>query len=153
MTRERFLFFFAKIIILEGFVFLPFFLPKAQAVQVKKVQSGIVEFSAEDIARIVSIREVDTSKTIILISVETASTHDYGSFFVPDFYDSKTIYVSRSKKEKPAKIGWTIIEFDEGVFVQRGSSDVPEGILERVTSIPQSVSPAKSFIITYPKSS
>ncbi|MCK4809471.1 MAG: hypothetical protein KAS99_00855, partial [Candidatus Omnitrophica bacterium] len=128
------------------------FIPDARAVQVKKVQSGSVSFLTTDIAKTVPITEVDTTKSIILITIETGSLYSYGCLFTPEFYNPSTLYISRSDADAAATIGWTVIEFDEGVLVQRGNSDIPAGLTTRTAAIVTSVGTDKSFIIVYPRS-
>ncbi|MFH1411228.1 MAG: hypothetical protein ABIG55_01090, partial [Candidatus Omnitrophota bacterium] len=123
---------------------------KAYGVQVKKVQKGTVEFAALDIAKTVDITAVDTSKTVILVSWSIGSEYMFGFLFAAEFYDSDTLYIARIDEDSAASMSWTVIEFDEGVTVQRGRSDIPAEMTTRYADLVGAVDLSKTamFITT-----
>ncbi len=111
--------------------------PRAEAVQIKKVLSGIVNFDTTDAIMSTDIGDtVDISKSIILInnSVYT-NTADQNLWFVAQFEDNRTICVQRAGATVAASVSWQVVEFTDGVKIQRGISSMQIGTLSKDITI------------------
>jgi DNA-binding beta-propeller fold protein YncE len=115
------------ILILAGAgVFLPL---DASAVQVKKIQRGNVYFDLDDTSIPVAIDSVDQTKSIILLYVNadsiTGSSDTSASenmLFSALFESNNSIVVERAGATYGATVTYYVVEFADGVTVQRGIS-------------------------------
>ncbi|TBR20045.1 hypothetical protein EPO66_00330, partial [bacterium] len=127
-----------KRLISFGFLFSLLFLlfmPHAQAVQIKSIQRGVVNFDTWDISQSVNITPVDMSKTIVLLqNTPGNSTNDQNFFYTTQFESSSTIQINRAgaaTSNASAAVAWQVIEFTDGVRVQRGISSIGQGITQK----------------------
>ncbi|MDD5477084.1 MAG: hypothetical protein PHG87_02590, partial [Candidatus Omnitrophica bacterium] len=125
-----------KTLVLFGFLFsFLCFISHAEAAQIKRVQSGVVNFDTWDISASVNITPVDMSKTIILLqNTPGNSTNDQNFFFTAQFESSSTIQINRAGAavtNASAAVAWQVIEFSDGVRVQRGISSIGQGIIQK----------------------
>src|SRR3989339_1199627 len=109
-----------------------FFLAQdSYAVQVKKVQSGVVNFVVDDLAQSVDLvadwggsAVADVAKSLILLTpAADASGRDGNFFFTPYFEDNQNISVLRdlpSQGQSAAGATLQVIEFNDGITVYRG---------------------------------
>ena len=108
-----------------------FFLAQdSYAVQVKKVQSGVVNFVVDDLAQSVDLvadwggsAVADVAKSLILLTPAADTSSRDGNFsFTPYFEDNQNIAVLRDLPRVPSAAGATlqVIEFNDGVTVYRG---------------------------------
>ena len=108
-----------------------FFLAQdSYAVQVKKVQSGVVNFVVDDLAQSVNLvadwggtAVTDVAKSLILLTPAADTSSRDGNFrFTPYFEDNQNIAVLRDLPRVPSAAGATlqVIEFNDGVTVYRG---------------------------------
>ncbi len=97
--------------------------PDAEAVQVKRVQRGIANFDTDDVAALASLTySVDQTKSIILLNVsgDSVSNNDQNWFYTADFADNTSISIDRAGGNSPSSVVWQVIEFADGVTIQRG---------------------------------
>ncbi|RLI07232.1 hypothetical protein DRO24_03440, partial [Candidatus Bathyarchaeota archaeon] len=157
-----------SIISLFALVSFVFLISQAEAVQIKKIYSGSVDFGAADFNKKIWIDTgavvqdgdnaddhiaVDTSKSIVLISWlgMAVATDTYGAGFLSgEFYTDKILLVARQEVKSAGTVKWQVIEFTDGVNVQAGVSIIPEEDTERLTSLPSSVDLNKAFMVVYP---
>ncbi len=106
----------------------------ADAVQIKRVQTGELYFDNDDISSSVDIQPVDLTKTIIMIypSPESSSlTATQNTLFTPQFESESAINISRDGASAAAGaaviVKFYVIEFSDGVVVQRGISSLRPG--------------------------
>ena len=108
-----------------------FFAQDSSAVQVKKVQSGVVNFLIDDLAQSVDLvvdwggsAVTDVAKSLILLTpAADASGRDGNFFFTPYFEDNQNISVLRdlpSQGQSAAGATLQVIEFNDGITVYRG---------------------------------
>jgi hypothetical protein len=109
------------------FATLFLFIPDAQAAQIKTIQQGNVYFDYDDITQVVGISTVDQGKSIILLYVnrDSGGTDISGyTQFTATFESDNTVVISRDAAGTTAGCGATVcfyvVEFTEGVSVQRG---------------------------------
>ncbi|MDO8748550.1 MAG: Ser-Thr-rich GPI-anchored membrane family protein, partial [Candidatus Omnitrophota bacterium] len=109
---------------------LSFFARDSYAVQVKKVQSGVVNFLVDDLAQSVNLvvdwggtAVADTAKSLILLTPAADTSSRDGNFsFTPYFEDNQNIAILRDLPRTASAAGATlqVIEFNDGVTVYRG---------------------------------
>jgi hypothetical protein len=138
---------------LAGLLFAP---PDAHAVQIKRVQSGDVYFDVDDMTTSVPIKAVTQNKSIILLysNVDTnTSNFIYNSIFTGTFESDTSLIISRDYGNASANVRFYVLEFEDGVFVQRGASSLaygptsnPSCIIKDVT-LPTSVDATKSIAL------
>ena len=138
------------------FLSLFFALPEASAVQIKKVQTGDVYFDTDDISQTVPIQAVDQTKTLILVYPNVdynTSNYIYNSLFTVQFEADNSIVLNRDGANTGAYVRYYIIEFTDGVFVQRGISSFIYGNYNNTAYrikeviLPTSIDPEKSFAV------
>src|SRR3990167_8495525 len=100
-----------------------FFASSSYAVQIKRVQSGAANYDTDDVVYSAALQyPVDQSKSVILLypTGDTTNTRDQNWFFTGQFEDDSTIAIDRGGGTSPASVLWQVIEFEDGVRVQRG---------------------------------
>ena len=115
------------------------FVPDAWAVQIKNVQRGKANFDNWDVSVSVNITAVDMSKTIILLYPTGGNqTNDQHYFFTAQFESNSMFQINRagaagSSGTSAASAGviWEVIEFVDGVNVQRGISSMGQDITQK----------------------
>jgi hypothetical protein len=118
----------ACVISVAAFVFLS--VSDAQAVQIKRVQTGEVYFDADDISQVVTIQAVDQSKTIVLLNINsdvTTSNATQNTLFSALFGSNTDLMISRDGASYGVTVRYYVIEFAYGVTVQRGVSSFAPG--------------------------
>ncbi len=122
----------------------------AHAVQIKRVQSGIANFDTDDITQSIPLtNEVDLTKSIILISYSnditiatSATTNDQNLWFTANFESTLSITIDRAGSGGTtsaicaASVFWQVIEFTDGVAVQRGISSMAQNITSKNITLP-----------------
>ncbi len=128
--------------------------PLAEAVQIKRIQSGIANFDTDDVVQAINLTyPVDQSKSIILLSTEADSIsqqRDQNWFFVAQFEDNNTIDIERGGGTSGASVSWQVIEFVDGVSVQRGISSLQPTDLNKTITIPMALDTSGCTPITFP---
>ncbi|HBG64843.1 MAG TPA: hypothetical protein DDX16_11540, partial [Candidatus Omnitrophica bacterium] len=100
-----------------------FFASSSYAVQIKRVQSGAANYDTDDVVYSAALQyPVNQSKSVILLypTGDTTNTRDQNWFFTGQFEDDSTIAIDRGGGTSPASVLWQVIEFEDGVRVQRG---------------------------------
>ena len=122
----------------------------AEAVQIKKVYRGTVNFDTTDIVQSVDLgAAVDTTKSLILITNTAATnTADQNDFYTTQFEDPSTITINRNGTVYGG-VSWEVIEFNDGVNVQRGISSMQAGVLTKTIDLPTSITSSKAIPIVY----
>ena len=119
-----------------GLVFSAFFIgfcpPCAQAVQIEHVYSGIVNFDLTDTLNSATLpAAVNTSKSIILLSQSVSSNtngdYDENRLFIAQFVGNSTVLIERAAATTQASVSYQVVEFSDGVNVQSGIADIPQG--------------------------
>jgi hypothetical protein len=129
------------------FIALNVFTPNAEAVQIKKVYRGIANFSDLDLPKTEPIGgQVDPEKTLLLISAAAANAtnNSYGErnfFFTAELLGNDKIKIDRGASHVEASVAWQVIEFADGVRVQRGAASLDKGMLSKSITLPP-LSPA-----------
>jgi len=105
------------------------FVSSVQAVQIKRVQNGKTNFDYDDMALSVPLTySVNQDKSLLLITASVDSnTNDQYCFFTAQFESDTSIQFNRAGASAPATIFWQVIEFSDGVNIQRGISSIPPG--------------------------
>ncbi|MDD5730519.1 MAG: hypothetical protein PHN57_05275, partial [Candidatus Omnitrophica bacterium] len=139
--------------LLSGIFFSP---PDAQAVQIKRVQSGYCYFDIDDMQASVPIQAVDQDKSLILVYPNVdpnASNFIYNSIFTGSFESDTSLTIARDYGNTSCSVRYYIVEFNDGVFVQRGFSSLvygptsnPSCVTKNVT-LPTSVNTANAFAL------
>src|SRR3989338_5593890 len=100
----------------------------AHAVQIKRIQRGLVNFDTDDVVQTATLTyAVDQSKSIILLTNTfdiSGNTREQNTFFTGQFESNETIAIDRAGGNSPAGVLWEVIEFEDGVRVQRGISSM-----------------------------
>ena len=110
---------------------LSLFIPPVEAVQIARVQTGSVYFDADDISIPVGIQTVDQTKTLVILYTNadvTANTNDQSILFSAQFEADNSIVISRDGANYSVTVTYYIIEFADGVNVQRGISSFLPGV-------------------------
>lgn len=110
--------------------FLSLFCSDAQAVQIKRVQTGEVYFDADDISQVVTVQAVDQSKTIVLLNINsdvTTANAAQNTLFSALFGSNTDLMISRDGASYGVTVRYYVIEFAYGVTVQRGVSSFAPG--------------------------
>ncbi|MFA6384701.1 MAG: hypothetical protein WCY10_04955, partial [Candidatus Omnitrophota bacterium] len=144
--------FFLVLGFLSGIFFSP---PDASAVQIKRMQQGDSYFDTDDMTVSVPIKDVVQSKAFILLYVntDTVSGTLCNSLFSATFEADNSLIISRDYYVGAASVRYYIVEFEDGVFIQRGSSSLPYGpeanpaCTTKNVSLPVSVDVSKSVAI------
>ncbi|MBI4597904.1 MAG: hypothetical protein HY737_05840, partial [Candidatus Omnitrophica bacterium] len=116
-----------------------------EASQIKKVYRGKVVFDADDTVQTTSIGgTINQAKSIILLSslVESVAA-DQNQFFTGQFEDNDTIAIDRAGGTVFSSVGWQVVEFEDGVSVQRGISSMQSNQLTKTITMPTSLSVTK----------
>ncbi|MFH0985985.1 MAG: hypothetical protein V1882_10730, partial [Candidatus Omnitrophota bacterium] len=127
-------------------------IPDAEAVQIKRVIQGSEAFLADDVSNSVTLGlgvgdYVDTSKAFIYITSSVAgTTADQNMFFYAYFEDGQNINITRATGTVVATVTWYVVEFVDGVSVQRGLTSLAKGDLTK-DCILTAVDQTKSFPI------
>ncbi|MDD5255229.1 MAG: hypothetical protein PHR11_04155, partial [Candidatus Omnitrophica bacterium] len=103
----------------------------AQAVQVKKVQTGEIYVDANDISATVTIEPVDQTKTLIFLFVDPDyNTANYirNQLFTAQFESDNSLVIDRAAASVGAYVRYYLVEFVDGVKVQRGISSFVPGV-------------------------
>ncbi|MDD5466037.1 MAG: Ser-Thr-rich GPI-anchored membrane family protein, partial [Candidatus Omnitrophica bacterium] len=135
-----------KDLVLFGFSFLFLcFIPYAEAAQIKRVQQGIANFDTDDTVQTATLGyAVDQSKSIILVkpTASVVSSNDQNWFFTGQFESNSVVAIDRAGGNAPASVLWQVIEFTDGVRVQRGiSSMVSPSTLPQTKDIVLNITP------------
>jgi len=96
---------------------------QAHAAQIKRVMRGVVSFDLDDVVQSAALPyDVVLSKSIALVRPmgDTTNARDQNWFFTAQFEDTNTLAVDRGGGTSPASVLWQVIEFEDGVTVQRG---------------------------------
>jgi hypothetical protein len=124
---------------------MAFFACDADAVQIKRVQSGTI--NTVDLTNPVS----DQSKAFILIYPRVApgtANSDQNYLFTSEFEDNGTIMLQRAGATVVARVDWYVLEFEDGVRVIRGMSTMKDTIITKIIGLsPPAIDPAKTFTI------
>ncbi|MCM8812302.1 MAG: hypothetical protein NC924_00005, partial [Candidatus Omnitrophica bacterium] len=130
--------------------------PPAQAVQLKRVQTGDVYFDIDDATVSVPINQLDQTKSLIFVypNVDTnTSNFIHNSLFSGIFESDTSLIISRDYGNASANVRFYILEFEDGVFVQRGFSSMVYGPTTNTSCttkdvvLPTSVDATKSFVL------
>ncbi|MFA5157430.1 MAG: hypothetical protein WC532_08645, partial [Candidatus Omnitrophota bacterium] len=133
-----------------------FFTSSAEAVQIKKIQKGDIFLDADDMSATAAIQKVNQNNTMILIfpNADVNTTNRlFNVLFTALFESDTTLVVSRDYASVAVTVTYYVIEFADGVNVQRGISSFIYGAYAnpayRIKDVilPTSVDPAKSFPI------
>ena len=113
---------------------------QAEAVQIKRIQTGSIYFDLDDITQTVEIQQVDQTKTVVMLYQESdaTATNTSGStsmtqavLFRYQFESDTSLIISRDGANTTILYGsyvkYYIMEFEDGVFVQRGISSFIAG--------------------------
>ncbi|MEK7299303.1 MAG: hypothetical protein AAB066_05375, partial [Candidatus Margulisiibacteriota bacterium] len=106
------------------------FVPDAEAVQIRRVQSGEIYFDADDITQVAEINAVDTSKTLVFLypkSDLTTANARQNVLFTGDFGSSTELVISRDGATYAVTVRYYLVEFVDGVNVRRGISSFAAG--------------------------
>ncbi|HTL70810.1 MAG TPA: hypothetical protein VL404_05925, partial [Candidatus Eisenbacteria bacterium] len=128
--------------------------PAAHAVQIKRVISGVENFVADDVSNSVSLGlagadVVDDSKAFIYLTPASASnTADQNIFYYAYFEDGQNINISRGGGSATANVAWYVVEFNDGVNVQRGLTSIPKADYNKTITI-TSVDTTKAVPFVY----
>ncbi|MEI6631301.1 MAG: TRAM domain-containing protein [bacterium] len=145
--------------VLLGLLFAGVFLlaSTVQAVQIKRIQKGDIYLDVDDMSATASILPVDQSKTLILIYPNTGVNNIdliYNNLYTVLFESDSSIVISRDfATSVDVTITYYVIEFTDGVNVQRGISSFIYGVYQnpdyriKDVALPVSVDPAKSFAV------
>ena len=122
------------------------FTATADAVQIKRIQRGIVNFDFDDVVQTANLtNSVDQSKSIIILTASgdtSISTNDQNFFFTASFEDNDTISIDRGGGTSYGSVLWQVIEFEDGVRIQRGISSMqPTGGSNLIKNITLPVNP------------
>lgn len=99
---------------------------------VKAIHQGIVRMGSEFITA--TIPTVNTSKSIVLVDTETTSTTTpMRNMYIRAFFSSSTQLRFEGFSSSDVRIHYTVIEFEDGVSVQRGRKSW-EGYIGAATS-------------------
>jgi hypothetical protein len=129
-------------------LFAPPALTPALAVQIKNVQSGEVFFDANDITQNFRVAAVNQNKTLILLypNVDNdVNNYTGNAMFTADFESDTGVVVSRDYASVQAWVKWYVVEFADGVTVQRGISSFAPGsytnpdYTQKVITLPNSL--------------
>ncbi|MCX5708998.1 MAG: hypothetical protein NTY14_08560, partial [Candidatus Omnitrophica bacterium] len=118
------------ILVFLGALFSLFAPPDALAVQVKRVQTGEVYFDSDDISQNVKVSAVDQTKTFILLYpyMDVSTTNNsQNTLYTADFESNSSIVVSRDGGTVACTVRYYVVEFVDGVNVQRGISSFAAG--------------------------
>ncbi|MBI4355439.1 MAG: hypothetical protein HY597_03170 [Candidatus Omnitrophica bacterium] len=125
--------------------------PDASAVQVKAVYRGTMNFDADDIVLTATLPSaVDVSKSIVLVSINMSVTNnarDQNPLFIASFEDGTTVSVTRGGANQTATASWQVIEFADGVFVQRGMSSFTDTVKIKTITLGSTFDTTKTFPI------
>ena len=130
--------------------------PTAEAVQIKRVQRGVANFDLDDVVQAIPLAySVNQAKSVILLTQTGRSNvdRDQNYYFTAQFEDNDTIALDRAGGTTSASVLWQVIEFEDGVSVQRGISSMPATgatYLVKSISIPTSLSTAGCTPSTFP---
>ncbi|MBU1062060.1 MAG: GPI anchored serine-threonine rich family protein, partial [Candidatus Omnitrophica bacterium] len=168
---------FIGAILLTGGVYLlssmVYLVPEAEAVQVKKVYKGTATLAPTGSAGTSFVRVVwiddgtdgytgspdahtpvsDVTKCVAFATLDSNdSTAGYqaGNLIYVDFYDAYRLELGAQEEYSTRNINWRIVEFTDGVFVQRGVTILAEDKQDRYTILPFQVDMNKSFLLLSP---
>ncbi|MFA6216169.1 MAG: hypothetical protein WDL87_00745 [Candidatus Omnitrophota bacterium] len=157
ITRSKVFFgiLFLLAAVCAGIFFSP---PDASAVQVKRVQFGDAYFDLDDMTCSVPIDAVNQSKSIILVfpntDVDVTPVNDLeNSLFTGTFESDTGLIISRDFGSVSSNARYYVIEFEDGVFVQRGTSSLVVGPISNPScttknvTLPTSVDSTKSIAL------
>jgi len=102
----------------------------AEAVQIKQVQTGEVYFDADDISMPVTIAKVSQTKSIVLLYINSDTTGTAASqniLYTAQFGSDTDLIISRDGATYGGIVRFYVIEFVDGVTVQRGLSSFAAG--------------------------
>ena len=144
------------------------FLPRGECyqnsngkVQIKGVQSGEVRFDYNDISQTVELTAVDDTKSIVLLypyTDQTATNNSQNSLFVADFESHTSLVISRDGGSVACTVRYYVIEFLQGVSVQRGISSFAPGsytnpdYISKSITLGTSVDSARAMVLVQTKS-
>jgi hypothetical protein len=108
-----------------------FFASAAQAVQVKRVQSGEVYFDIDDIAQVVKLKvDVDPTKAFVLLYSNVdypGATAVQNTLISADFGSPSELIIARDAASYSVTVRYYVVEFTDGVNVLRGISSFASG--------------------------
>ncbi|MFA5146887.1 MAG: hypothetical protein WC515_05925, partial [Candidatus Omnitrophota bacterium] len=128
--------------------------PPASAAQIKRVQTGDVYFDIDDTSAIVSFDAVDQTKTLVFLYPDADYTTVHllrNTLFTSQFESDSSLVISRAAGSAGATVRYYLIEFSEGVTVQRGLSSFLAGVITndkyriKDIALPESVELDKSI--------
>ncbi|MBU2035425.1 MAG: GPI anchored serine-threonine rich family protein, partial [Candidatus Omnitrophica bacterium] len=127
------------------------FISNAQAVQIKRVQTGELSFDSVDIVDTATLAyPVNTTSSLVLVtSSSVASTRDGNNLFTPYFEDNENVAVARDYANVAAITRYHVIEFADGVRVTQGFSSMNKDTRDKTITLPHSVDSANAFVIVY----
>ncbi|MBI3322570.1 MAG: hypothetical protein HYZ94_02700 [Candidatus Omnitrophica bacterium] len=128
-----------------------FRLPEAAAAQIKRVQKGMVSFDANDLNKVATLTyAVDQTKSLVLIAVKeafvtTTGDRDQNHFITAQFEDNSTLSFDKGNGTQATDVFWHVVEFEDGVKVQRGISSMTEAVKLKYIQIPQTIDRTKAI--------
>ncbi len=140
------------------------FVTDAGAVQIKTVQTGTATFDLDDTVAIVTLGTAvtDQAKTMVLLYPRNANStgngnRDQNYLFTATFESNSTILLERAGANGTAgawaRLTWYVVEFTDGINVQRGiSSFTDTSPVTKTITLAQSFVPTKTFTLLYGRS-
>jgi len=130
-----------------GSLALPFLCASLHAAQVKSVQRGVTTLAASEAT--VTIDAVDMSRSILFTSASCNGSAANEYMGAAELVDAATVSFTRFRDsgKDPIIFAWQVVEFESGVFVQRGADKTGN---QKDVTLPVLVDPSKSFpLMTY----
>ncbi|MBU1998013.1 MAG: hypothetical protein KKE64_00780 [Candidatus Omnitrophica bacterium] len=152
MSKKRFLIKILKLkltALLVAVIAVACFIYPAQAVQIKRVQTGTIYFESIDIVDTATLEyKVDPTKSIILLTSEgPTATRDGNNIYTPYFEDSSNLAIARDYGNVVGTARYHVAEFNDGVRVIHGFSSMNKDTKEKTIELPDTVDPDKSVVI------
>ena len=125
------------------------------SVQIKNVQTGEVYFDNDDISYSSTITAVDQTKSIILLynAMDADVNATQNVSFTANFEANNSVIIQRDGATQAGTVRYYVIEFADGVYVQRGMSSFAPGApsnsdyITKQVSLTNAAEPANSFVL------
>ncbi len=117
-----------------------------QAAAVRSLQRDTLILGSSETTASVTIDAVDPARSILFVNASCNNGHPYTYLIGSELSSATTVAFHRRSSGAAAEIAWKVIEFAEGVTVQRGYADMAGATLDQTIN---AVDPDRSFALAY----